>query len=278
MVKHNNQVPNGHFHKDWARHVKTWFDQPARKKRRRQARLTKAKRIAPRPVGGALRPVVHAPTNRYNRKIRLGRGFTLEELKEAGINRHIAPGIGISIDHRRRNKSINSMQENAQRLKSYKSRLIIFPRNKKVSKKGDSTKEELTQAKQQTTKIVDPLRLKDRKQKARPITEDEKKVNVYEKLRQARATARLIGIRKKRAAEKVASGVDDEKEKKKKREKIKEKEKKQGKKNQKNPKNQKNQRNPKNPKNPKNQKNQRNQKKLLSKRSKLRYMTNHNKH
>jgi len=215
MVKHNNQVPNGHFHKDWARHVKTWFDQPARKKRRRQARLSKAKLIAPRPVGGALRPVVHAPTNRYNRKIRLGRGFTLEELKEAGINRHVAPVIGIRVDHRRRNKSINSMQENAQRLKSYKSRLIIFPRNKKVSKKGDSTKEELAQAKQQTSKVVDPLRLKDRKQKARPITEDEKKVNVYEKLRQARATARLIGIRKKRAAEKAASGVDEEKEKKK---------------------------------------------------------------
>jgi len=57
--------------------------------------------------------------------------------------------------------------------------------------------------------------LADRKVKARLITEDEKKVNVYEKLRQARATARLIGIRKKRAAEKAASGIDDEKEKKK---------------------------------------------------------------
>jgi len=210
MVKHNNQVPNQHFHKDWARHVKTWFDQPARKKRRRQARLTKAKLIAPRPVAGALRPVVHAPTNRYNRKVRLGRGFTLEELKEAGINRHIAPGIGISIDHRRRNKSVNSLKENAQRLQSYKSRLILFPRNKKIPRKGDSTKEELAQAKQQTTKVVDPPRLKQRKQKARLITEDEKKVNVYEKLRQARATARLAGIRKKRAADKAASGVTDE--------------------------------------------------------------------
>jgi len=213
MVKHNNIVPNEHFHKDWARRVKTWFNQPARKKRRRQARLTKAKFIAPRPVGGALRPVVHASTNRYNRKVRLGRGFTLEELKEAGINRHLAPGIGISIDHRRRNKSVNSLQENVQRLKSYRSRVILFPRNKKVFRKGDSTKEELAQAKQQTTKVVDPPRLKERKQKARLITEEEKKVNVYEKLRQARATARLMGIRKKRAADKAASGVgaDDEK-------------------------------------------------------------------
>jgi len=219
MVKHNNQVPNQHFHKDWARRVKTWFDQPARKKRRRQARLTKAKLIAPRPVGGALRPVVHAPTNRYNRKVRLGRGFTLEELKEAGINRHTAPGIGISIDHRRRNKSVNSLQENVLRLKSYRSRLILFPRNKKVPRKGDSTKEDLAQAKQQTTKVVDTPRLRDRKQKARPITEDEKKVNVYEKLRQARATARLIGIRKKRAAERAASGIEEGAEKKEKKDK-----------------------------------------------------------
>lgn len=27
MVKHNNVVPNGHFHKKWQRRVRTWFDQ-----------------------------------------------------------------------------------------------------------------------------------------------------------------------------------------------------------------------------------------------------------
>ena len=27
MVRHNNQVPNQHFHKDWQNRVKTWFDQ-----------------------------------------------------------------------------------------------------------------------------------------------------------------------------------------------------------------------------------------------------------
>jgi hypothetical protein len=35
MVKHNNVVPNGHFKKHWQNYVKTWFNQPARKKRRR---------------------------------------------------------------------------------------------------------------------------------------------------------------------------------------------------------------------------------------------------
>lgn len=35
MVKHNNVVPNGHFKKHWQNYVRTWFNQPARKTRRR---------------------------------------------------------------------------------------------------------------------------------------------------------------------------------------------------------------------------------------------------
>lgn len=79
--KGNNMIPNGHFHKDWQRYVKTWFNQPMRKKRRHIRRLKKARRIAPKPVAGPLRPVVRCPSFRYNVKIRAGRGFSLEELK-----------------------------------------------------------------------------------------------------------------------------------------------------------------------------------------------------
>lgn len=67
--KGNNMIPNGHFHKDWQRFVKTWFDQPARKFRRHQTRVKKAKAIAPRPVAGPLRPVVRCPTVRYHTKV-----------------------------------------------------------------------------------------------------------------------------------------------------------------------------------------------------------------
>ena len=77
----NNIVPNGHFHKDWQRFVKCWFNQPMKKAKRRKARETKARRIAPRPVAGPLRPVVRCPTLKYNTKVRAGKGFTLEELK-----------------------------------------------------------------------------------------------------------------------------------------------------------------------------------------------------
>lgn len=34
-MKHNNVIPNGHFKKHWQNYVKTWFNQPARKARRR---------------------------------------------------------------------------------------------------------------------------------------------------------------------------------------------------------------------------------------------------
>ena len=84
MVKHNNVVPNGHFHKDWQRRVKTWFDQPGRKQRRRRNRAEKAAKIFPRPLEN-LKPVVRAPTIKYNTKLRFGRGFTLDELKAASM-------------------------------------------------------------------------------------------------------------------------------------------------------------------------------------------------
>ena len=52
MVKHNNVVPNRHFHKDWQVRVRTWFNQAPSKKSRRNKRAAKAEAIFPRPVGG----------------------------------------------------------------------------------------------------------------------------------------------------------------------------------------------------------------------------------
>ncbi len=90
---------------------------------------------------------MHCPTQKYNSKLKLGRGFTLEELKEAGIHRRLAPTIGITVDHRRTNKSAESLQLNVERLKEYKSRLIVFPRRNNKVKKGDATKSEIAAAK-----------------------------------------------------------------------------------------------------------------------------------
>ena len=56
-------------------------------------------------------------------RVRAGRGFTLEELKTAGINAKEAGNIGIAVDHRRRNKNVETLQANVARLKAYKQRL-----------------------------------------------------------------------------------------------------------------------------------------------------------
>merc|ERR1711872_571018 len=134
--------------------VKTWFNQPARKKKRRVARAKKARDIAPRPVAGLLRPSVRCPTFKYNTRLRAGRGYTLEELKGAGINKKQARSIGISVDYRRRNSSMESLQSNVQRLKEYKSKLILFPRKEGQPKKGEASAEELKLAKQLTGDVL----------------------------------------------------------------------------------------------------------------------------
>nr|UZN45083.1 60S ribosomal protein L13-1 [Cynanchum auriculatum] len=200
MVKHNNVVPSGHFRKHWQNFVKTWFNQPARKTRRRIARQKKAVKIFPRPTAGPLRPVVHGQTLKYNMKVRAGRGFTFEELKAAGIPKKLAPTIGISVDHRRRNKSLEGFQVNVQRLKTYKAKLVIFPRHAKKAKAGDSSPEELSTATQVQGPYMPIVREKPAVELVK-VTDDMKSFKAYDKLRLERTNARYVGVRAKRAAE-----------------------------------------------------------------------------
>ena len=59
--------------------------------------------------------------------------------QNASINKKQARSIGISVDYRRRNSSMEGLQANVQRLKEYKSKLILFPRHPSKPKKGDAT-------------------------------------------------------------------------------------------------------------------------------------------
>ena len=201
MGKGNNAIPHNHFHKDWQRYVRTWFNQPARKARRHRTRVEKAHAIMPRPVGGALRPIVRCPTFKYNTRVRAGRGFTIEELKAAGINKRVARTLGIAVDYRRRNKTVGSLQLNVQRLKEYRAKLILFPKKLSKPKKGDSTEEQLKLATQLKGRIVLPIHVLPKREKARAITEAEKKYSAFNALRQARAHKRLAGSRAKKAKE-----------------------------------------------------------------------------
>lgn len=202
MPKHNNVIPNGHFHKQWQRRVKTWFDQAPKARKRRNLRAEKARRIFPRPVSGLLRPVVQCPTIRYNSRSRLGRGFTFEELKAAQINRRTARNIGIAVDHRRRNRSAESLDANVARLEKYKSKLVVFPRhpNRKnfKPKKGDAPAEAIKTAKQHTGQLF-PIRHYPAKTfETRAITEEDKQSRPYWQLRNARAQARIVGVRNRK--------------------------------------------------------------------------------
>merc|ERR1712222_216522 len=200
-AKRNNIVPNQHFHKDWQNYVKTWFNQPARKIRRRQDRVAKAAKVAPRPIG-KLRPVVSCPTYKYNIKQRAGRGFTLEEIKAAGLSKKFARTIGIAVDHRRRNKSVESLQLNTQRLKEFKSKMILFPINAKKPRKGDATAEELSKAVQLAVT---------KRPRAMAITADMQAFKAFQTIRQARAFKRLHGIRAKKAADAEADELSKKK-------------------------------------------------------------------
>lgn len=199
MVKGNHMISNGHFHKYWQRHIRTWFNQPARKVRRRDNRIKKAKAVFPRPAKGPIRPIVHCPSQRYNTKIRPGRGFTLSELKGAGLTKGFAQTIGIGVDPRRQSKSVESRQANIQRLKEYRSKLILFPihPNKKL-RKGEATEEERKVA-TQLKGVVMPITNSKPKVTLAPITEKMKKYGAFEAVRQARLLARHAGARAKKA-------------------------------------------------------------------------------
>merc|ERR1719291_1035600 len=208
----NHVIPNVHFRKVngmfKGRNNRTmlrggtWFDQAARKKRRAQNRKEKAKKLFPRPAAGLLRPIVHPPTQRYNMKLRLGKGFTLDELREAKIPVKRAATIGISVDHRRRNRWAESLQANVNRLKIYMSKLMIFPKKagKKGCKKGDTAKSELQNVAQNTLKEIIPVPKPDLTIEARAITAAEKEASAYKQLKKARTNQKYDGIKRKKAA------------------------------------------------------------------------------
>lgn len=211
MVRHNNVIPNGHWKKKWQFRVRTWFNQPARKLRRRKARAEKAKALFPRPAAGPLRPVVRGQTIKYNSKQKLGRGFSLEELKEAGIPRKLAPTIGISVDHRRRNRSLESLQENVARLKAYKSNLVVFPRhrNAKKPKAMDNGSPEAAATASQAKGVVMPITKAPVTLEKVAITAAMKAAPAYAKVRLERMNVRMAGIRAKRAKEAEAESKDN---------------------------------------------------------------------
>ncbi|KAL5702271.1 hypothetical protein ACHQM5_027507 [Ranunculus cassubicifolius] len=103
-------------------------------------------------------------------------GQTLKyNMKVSSCPKKLAPTIGIAVDQRRRNSSLEGLQANAQRLKTYKAKLVVFPRRVRKFKKP-------------TFELVKP-------------TEEMKAFKAYAKLRVERTNEKHFGARLKRDAE-----------------------------------------------------------------------------
>ena len=110
------------------------------------------------------------------------------------------------MDHRRKNKSLESLQKNVQRLKEYQSKLILFPINNKKPRKGEATEEDTKKATQLSGEIM-PVKQSLKRPRAMELTDDLKKFKAFNSVRQARAVARLWGIRAKKAKEAEADDL-----------------------------------------------------------------------
>merc|ERR1712098_1016965 len=99
-----------------------------------------------------------------------------------------------------------SLQLNAQRLKEYKSKLILFPLNAKKPRKGEATAEEVSMAVQLAGEVT-PVKSQPKRPRAMEITEDMKSFKAFQTIRQARAFKRLHGIRAKKAADAEADDL-----------------------------------------------------------------------
>ena len=198
MPPHNNPLQGPHLRKHWKGHVKTWFNQPARKLRRLQKRSQKAQAIFPKPIH-ALRPIVHKCTFRYSGQPREGRGFSIEELRLAGLHPRFARTVGISVDHRRTNKSAESIERNVQRLKAYVEKLVLLPNKTgkpSVGRKGvlaDSTGN--NEPIQNTHKTVLPVPEVSLREKRVVITKEMNEFRAHKQLRLERTNQKWAGKR-----------------------------------------------------------------------------------
>lgn len=196
-ISKNLPLLKNHFRKHWQERVKVHFNQAGKKASRRQARATKAAKLAPRPVD-TLRPIVRCPTIKYNRRVRAGRGFTLAEIKAAGLLASYARSVGIAVDHRRQNKSEENFDANVARLKEYLDKLVVF-------KNGA----EAASAEQVSVATALPVVSKVRATELRAVLVPEK--TAFQTLRGARNQKKYQGIREKRLREKEEAEADKKK-------------------------------------------------------------------
>ena len=139
-------------------------------------------------------------------RTRIGRGFTLEEIRQAGLNKHFARTVGISIDFRRTNKSAESLQRNVARLKAYLEKLVVLPRKEGQPKKGNNgvigdATEGTDNLVQNVSRDVISLERDDKKQKSVKVTKEMNAHRAFATVRLERTNQKWAGKRAKRLEE-----------------------------------------------------------------------------
>lgn len=164
-------------------------------------------------------------------KTRYGRGFTLEELRLAGLSQGLARSIGIAADHRRQDTSLEMRDLNVKRLKAYLAKLILFPSktSRRLAKKAEGKKEEKSEKphklllpdapadklasaaskQQKKDKVLMPAQGAKLREKPQSITAEMKAAKAFYRLRLEKVKAKYAGIREKRA--KIAQKEAEEK-------------------------------------------------------------------
>ena len=84
--------------------------------------------------------------------------------------------------------------------------MILFPIKSSKPRKGDATEEDIKKATQLEGGVM-PVKQVVKRQRAMELTDDLKKFKAFNSIRQARAVARLWGIRAKKAKEAEADDL-----------------------------------------------------------------------
>jgi len=115
-----------------------------------------------------------------------------------------AKTIGIAVDSRRTNKSLESLQANVARLKTYKAKLVLVPRGAEA-KRGmggcvnDATPDQLQAMEQTNMRAAMPVVQDKLREKGMKITKDMKDFACHKQIRQEWSNKRHAGKREARA-------------------------------------------------------------------------------
>ena len=209
MVQGNNMIPRGTGRKHWRNRVKTHFDIPMKKLKRKLTRRRKASNLFPRPLE-KLSPIIRCCQAKFNMKLRQGKGFSFEELKQANLKPQYARTIGIFVDPRRRNKNVEEMKRNVDILKNYTSKLVVIPRDPKKEIQGLKLNEFL----KKVPRTSAPVKVEeDKKIEFQALTDRDTKRSAIKILlnERKRANKKSYDIAKSRKLAKKSEGKEGEK-------------------------------------------------------------------